>query len=276
MLSKIAVILRNLTSTKDNMVLEAIQNMNDKNMEEKKRLQLEMSDMQQVSTNVKSELIEHIEKVERQVQEDKNSAAETRATMENIIQSCSKEVDKSMQYWEVTQSSVNKLNVDHNAQIVSSIEAINQENKNVLENLMSLATRTDVDFEMGTSHLLANAKDSLLLDHETSQELESMTTICLDQLKILQNGHSESIKEIRNMADSQLLKEYLVDPPTATTPKKSTVILPSWTSFEELRTPIADLTKEMESDHRLKLEHEGKLQHYLSPLTPRNPLVTIN
>ena len=61
--------------------------MNNKKMEEKKMLQLEMSDMQQVSANVKSKLIEQIEKVEKQFQENETSAAATRATMENIIQS---------------------------------------------------------------------------------------------------------------------------------------------------------------------------------------------
>ncbi|KAM0948242.1 putative plus-end-directed kinesin ATPase [Dioscorea sansibarensis] len=276
-LEKIAGILRNLTSTKDNMVLEALHNMNNKKMEEKKMLQLEMSDMQQVSANVKSELIEQIEKVENQFQENETSAAATRATMENIIQSCSKEVDKSMQYWEVAQLSVNKLNEDHNAQSCSSIEEINQENKNILEEFTSVSTYTDVDFEMGTSSLLTTVKDSHLLDLETSNAMNSKTTICSDQLKLLQHNHSESIKEIRYLADERLLKEYLIDLPTATTPKKSSIVLPGWSSIEELRTPhIADLVKGMESDNRLKSEHEVKHQQYLSPLTSRCPFATIN
>ncbi|KAH7661715.1 Diacylglycerol acyltransferase protein [Dioscorea alata] len=56
------------------------------------------------------------------IQMYETTVAATRAMMENIIQSCSKEVDMSMQYWEVIQLSVNKLNEDHNAQIGSSEE----------------------------------------------------------------------------------------------------------------------------------------------------------
>lgn len=55
------------------------------NIEEKKSLQQQMSDMQQISTNAKKEWNAHIEKVESQFQEDIFSAADTRVTMENIL-----------------------------------------------------------------------------------------------------------------------------------------------------------------------------------------------
>lgn len=61
--------------------------MNNKNVEEKKMLQIEMADMQKVSANVKSDFIGQIEKVEKQFYENETSAAVTRAMMENIIQS---------------------------------------------------------------------------------------------------------------------------------------------------------------------------------------------
>lgn len=62
-----------------------MRNINSVNIEEKKSLQQQMSDMQQISTNAKKEWNAYIEKVESQFQEDIFSAADTRVTMENIL-----------------------------------------------------------------------------------------------------------------------------------------------------------------------------------------------
>lgn len=59
--------------------------MNSVSIEEKKTLQQEMFGMQQISTSAKKEWNAYIEKVESQFQEDTFSAADTRATMENIL-----------------------------------------------------------------------------------------------------------------------------------------------------------------------------------------------
>lgn len=62
-----------------------MRNINSVNIEEKKSLQQQMSDMQQISTSAKKEWNAYIEKVESQFQEDIFSAADTRVTMENIL-----------------------------------------------------------------------------------------------------------------------------------------------------------------------------------------------
>lgn len=56
---------------------------------------------------------------------------------------------------------------------------------------------------------LASA-DSLKTDHETKKELDSMSSLCLDQLKSIREKHSGSISDIRNRAEHCLRKDYLV------------------------------------------------------------------
>lgn len=49
-----------------------------------------------------------------------------------------------------------------------------------------------------------------MLDHEKTKEMDSMTTLCLDQLKSVQDKHSESISTIRNQAEKCLVQDYAV------------------------------------------------------------------
>ncbi|KAF6164373.1 hypothetical protein GIB67_037530 [Kingdonia uniflora] len=52
--------------------------------------------------------------------------------------------------------------------------------------------------------------ESLQLDHEAKKEIESLSHLCLDQLKSVQYNHGEGISGIRNNADQCLRKEYSV------------------------------------------------------------------
>lgn len=49
-----------------------------------------------------------------------------------------------------------------------------------------------------------------MLDHEKTKEMDSMTTLCLDQLKSVQDNHSESISTMRNQAEKCLVQDYAV------------------------------------------------------------------
>lgn len=52
--------------------------------------------------------------------------------------------------------------------------------------------------------------DLLMRDQESKKEIDSMTTACLDQLKLIQEKHGENITSIRNQAEKSLTKDYLV------------------------------------------------------------------
>ena len=52
--------------------------------------------------------------------------------------------------------------------------------------------------------------DSLLRDHESKKEIDSLANLCLGQLKTVQEKHGESVSNIRSEAEKCLIKDYLV------------------------------------------------------------------
>ncbi|XP_065625906.1 kinesin-like protein KIN-5B [Quercus suber] len=96
-----------------------------------------------------------------------------------------------------------------------------------------------------------------MLDHEIKKEIDSMTTLCLDQIKLIQETHGTSISDIRSQAEKCLVKDYLVDNHTSTTPKKRVIVVPSLASIEEMRTPAYEIS---EKGVKLALT-ESKIPH---------------
>lgn len=47
-------------------------------------------------------------------------------------------------------------------------------------------------------------------DRESKMEIDSITTICLDQLKFVQEKHGENLSTIRNQAEKCFTKDYMV------------------------------------------------------------------
>ncbi|KAL6011244.1 hypothetical protein ACLOJK_001689 [Asimina triloba] len=277
-LEKIAAILANLTSAKTNMVSEALVNVKTKSIQEKQMLQQELSEMQHVSTTGRKEWNMYIEKVESQFQEDTYSASDYRAKMENALTTCSTKVDHSRKQWENLQLSIDNLDKTSITEIESTAERGICENHSACEELASVCSSTNVDFETRVSELLNTAKQSLHLDQDAMEKIENLSTACSDQLKVMQDGHMEGVTEMRNQADQCLRKEYLVDHPTDTTPKRRALKVPSLASIEEMRTPSFDLlVKTVRSPTRSSKDANMELkqqQAYL--LSPRSPLTAVN
>ena len=49
-----------------------------------------------------------------------------------------------------------------------------------------------------------------MLDHVNKKEIDSMTTLCLDQIKLIQEMHGTNVSDIRSQAEKCLVKDYLV------------------------------------------------------------------
>ncbi|XP_010920785.2 kinesin-like protein KIN-5B [Elaeis guineensis] len=275
-LEKIAEILTTLTTMKAKMVSEVIGNMNHTCIEANKRLQLEMSGMHQVSDNAVKEWIAYTEKVENQFQEDTCSTAKIKATTEETLWHCLEKMGQSMHHWKNVQLSVNHLDNDYAAEIEISAEKRNQENNSILEEVVSACSQAGVQFVEGTCDLLATAKNSLMVDHESRKEMELMSTVCSDHLKTMQDNHTRRISGIRSLAKKCLLHDYLVDHPTSKTPLRQSINVPSLASIEELRTSLCDLVSEFKPENILKRDSEGKQQLYLSKQTSRSPLTPLN
>eukprot|EP00268_Persea_americana_P005260 TRINITY_DN11765_c0_g1_i2.p1 TRINITY_DN11765_c0_g1~~TRINITY_DN11765_c0_g1_i2.p1 ORF type:complete len:137 (-),score=20.97 TRINITY_DN11765_c0_g1_i2:504-914(-) len=119
--------------------------------------------------------------------------------------------------------------------------------------------------------------DSLSLDKEAKTEIESMLALGFSQLKALKDNHTENTSNIRSQADRYLQKEYLIDQPTCTTPKKQAITVPTLASIEELRTPSFDdiLAKMMSEANKTKVE-TADINQQPCLLSPRSPLTSIN
>lgn len=51
---------------------------------------------------------------------------------------------------------------------------------------------------------------SLALDHESKKQFDSISSLCLEQLELTREKHSEGILNIRNRVEHCLKKDYLV------------------------------------------------------------------
>ncbi|KDP35584.1 hypothetical protein JCGZ_09022 [Jatropha curcas] len=236
-LENITNILAALTSRKTAMVSEASRNIQDLSIQETRRFQQEMSSIQQVSTDAEEEISRYVEKVETHFIEDTFSVAESRAVMENILQECSKRVDYSCQQWENAQSYINNLNKSSVLEIESNVKENISANNVAHEEFLSESSSMDTEFDSRTRDTLAAVDDSLMRDQESKKEIESITTLCLDQLKSIQENHSQSIANIRSTAEKCLTEDYLVDQNSGSTPKRRVIPVPSLASIEEMRTP---------------------------------------
>ncbi|KAM7509768.1 hypothetical protein LguiB_008643 [Lonicera macranthoides] len=240
-MEKIAAILATLTADRTAMVSKASRNIEDTNIQESKLLREEMSNMHQVSAVAKEGLNEYIEQVKSHFMEDAFASAEIKATMENCLQECTNTAARSMLQWDNTQLSINLLNNNIIAETESMLKEKVSENYVAQKEFASTCLSMDADFEVKACDMQSAVNDLLKMDHETKKELDSMSTLCLDQLKSIREKHSGSISNIRSRAEHCLRKDYLVDQNTGTnTPTNRVIEVPSLASIEELRTPAFD------------------------------------
>ncbi|XP_028067149.1 kinesin-like protein KIN-5B isoform X2 [Camellia sinensis] len=241
-MEKIAAILASLTAKKTAMVSEASRNIEDSTTQGNKRLLQGIFSMQQVSGDAKEEVNVYLEKVKRHFLEDTFTSAETKATMESCLQECTNMVNYSGRQWEKAELSINHLNKTSIAEIESAVKEKICANQAAYEEFVARSSSINAEYEAKACDTQAAVKDSLMLDQETKEEIDSMSSLCLNQLKCVGENHTESITNIRNQAGQCLRKDYLVDQHTGTTPKLKIIAVPSLASIEEMRTPaVGDL-----------------------------------
>ncbi|KAJ8899958.1 hypothetical protein K2173_019663 [Erythroxylum novogranatense] len=254
-LEKIAVILTALTSKKTAMVSDASRTIQEATVQENRRLQEELSNMQQVSSEARGQISNHVEKVEQRFMEDTFSISESRAVMENFLQECSSKLEDSAQQWQEVQSYINHLNKSSGLEIESTVKDKIRSNQEAFKEFSSTSSATDADFDARSNDIVAAVDDLRILDQESKKEMNSMTTLCFDQLKSLQENHGQGISSIRTKSEKCLTKDYLVDQHTGTTPKRRIITVPSLEAIEEMRTPLRNNLQSLENRH--ELDHSG-------------------
>ncbi|KAB1224008.1 hypothetical protein CJ030_MR2G007944 [Morella rubra] len=278
-LEKIAAILESLTTKRTARVSEASRNIQHLSIQESMKLKQEMSQMQKVSTVAKKKLKEHVEKLGSRFLEDLFSTTEATTIMEDCLSECSKRVDYSGQQWENAQSAINSVNEIGIEEMGSTVMANIYSNHFAHEEFLCASSFLDADFDAKARDMLAAIKDSLMVDRQNKKKVDTMTTLCLDQLKMTQEKHGGSISNIRSQAEKCLVKDYLVDDHNSTTPKKRAVVVPSLASIEDMRTPAFAIDNENDtSENRLKwAPTESKIPRLaVSPILQRTPFVHLN
>ncbi|KAG5112882.1 hypothetical protein AAZX31_13G116600 [Glycine max] len=270
-LEKIAEILAALTSKKTAMVSEASRHMQDTSMQQSKRLQLEMLNMQQVSKDGTKEVDEYVENVKSHYVQQIFSASDIKATMENCLLECSKTVDNSKKQWESANLSLCNLQKNNLAEIQSSVKENILTNHILNQEFVSASLSMNSDYDVVTRNLRADVNGALMLDHENKKAIDSMTTRWLEQLNSLQDKNGEDVSNINVQAEKSLVKDYLVDHNARS--QKRIIPVPSPASIEDMRATIIE---DKFTENSLKLiQTESKIT-LLAASPNRTPFADVN
>ncbi|KAL2323334.1 hypothetical protein Fmac_027713 [Flemingia macrophylla] len=265
-LEKIAAILASLTSTRTAMVSEASRHMQDTSMQQSKRLQLEMFNMQQVSKDGTKEVHKYVENVKNHFVDQVFSASEIKAIMDDDLLECSQTVDCSKKQWESANSSLCNLHKNNLSEIESTVKENIMTNQALNQEFVSVSLSMDSDYNAVTHNVLADVNGAFVMDQENKKEIDSMTTKWLEGLNLLQDKHGADVSNINVQAEKCLVKDYLVDQNAIVTSQKRVVSVPSQASFEEMRTVIPE---DKFTENSLKLiQEESKIPRATPNRTP--------
>ncbi|CAI0471711.1 unnamed protein product [Linum tenue] len=234
-LEDITKILGNMTSRRTAHVMEASRSMQGMRTDEHKKMQQEMSYIHQASSDANKELRRHAEEVKRNFMADSFSVAESRVVMETVLQECSDKVNRSKEQLENAQSKVSDLNRSSALGVEAAVREKISINNVAQQQFLSASSAVDEEFCGRTVDVMAAVEDSLTRDQESTKEMDAMATLCMNQLKTIQEKHGESIASIRSKADKCLTQDYEVDEDTSSRPERRVISVPSMSSIEKMR-----------------------------------------
>ncbi|GER28636.1 kinesin motor family protein [Striga asiatica] len=270
-MAKISEVLSTLTVRKTNMVSNASKSLEDSACQESKRLLADLSDMRQVLASEMKELREYAEKVHDHYMNETLAANECRVMLENCMQEWAEKVDQSSQQWETAQLSLKNIAKNGVDDIRSVMQTKILETHSLHENIVSTSTRLGVEFDYRVNNLVTSTNDSLALDKANCEEINSITTASLHELKSLSLNHGENVSDIRDKSDQCINKDYLVEQKTNVTPKRQAIPIPSLESIEKMRTLVYDNT-----DSKTKVNKFENAEHKILQDQPRTPFQDVN
>nr|CAB3501219.1 unnamed protein product [Digitaria exilis] len=145
-LDKIAAILSGLTAKKTTMVSTYVGQLNEIYSEEQKHLNLEMSNLQQVSDNGKDESVAYVGEVESRFQEDMSLHDRLNGQMEDILEQCLKNGEHSVSYWSHTQSSLHDLCKSAIMEADDFSEERRNKNEDIFQEKLTFSSQNDTEF----------------------------------------------------------------------------------------------------------------------------------
>ncbi|XP_010529861.1 PREDICTED: kinesin-like protein KIN-5B [Tarenaya hassleriana] len=255
-LEDISMILSKLTSKKTAMVSEASRNIQEHEIQEKKRLLEQMSEMQKVSVHANKDLSDYVMKAGNHFMENMVSSAESRTVMENYIQECMGRVDESEELLKNTHTGIQNLNAKGLQELKGTTEDAIEADKSLHDEFSSGFSSMDTYLVARTDELQKTVKESLMEDCENKEISDTMTETCMKQIVSLQENHGEGISNIRNIAEQSLIKDYLVDQNKKETPKRRVITVPSLASIEDMRSSFS---KNLNEDYNVSEKISTKM-----------------
>ncbi|KAJ4903788.1 ATP binding microtubule motor family protein [Raphanus sativus] len=238
-LHDISLILSKLTSKKSVMVSDASRNIREHDVHEEKRLQEQMSCMQQVFIGGKKELCDYLKKAKTEFTENTVASAESITVMDHYLEDCLGRANESRKLWETTEKGVKNLNTKYQQELKVTMGDMAKENDKMHDEFASTFSTLDANFVTRTNELHAAVNDSLMQDRENKEATDAIVETSMKQVTLLQEKHGQAVSNIRDKAEQSLIKDYQVDQRKNETPKKLPIIVPSLASIEEMRTSFS-------------------------------------
>ncbi|KAM3340261.1 kinesin-like protein KIN-5B [Capsicum galapagoense] len=200
----------------------------------------------QVSASAKQKLNDYINEVKQNFLEDTFIYTESRMTLENCLQECTNKVDNLNEQLGETQLGFHQILTSN----LAEIEHISRESSTRIgcayNEFLSTSSSVDGEVKAHSRDLQTSFNDSLTLDMDHKKRIESMSSICMNQLSSTQQNHGECVSDIQCTAEQCLQKDYLVDMCTDKTPMKRVIQIPSLSPIEDMRTVISKVSLENE------------------------------
>ncbi|CAN1145683.1 Kinesin-like protein KIN-5D [Linum perenne] len=237
LLEKVAELLATSNQRKKKLVQMAVDDLRESANSRTRKLQQEMSTMQDSTSTIKAEWTVHMDKTESNYREDTSAVESGKKDLESVLHNCLDKAQMGAQQWKNAQESLLRLEKANVASVDSIVRDGMEANQALRKQFSSAVSAANEDADVANMDLLSSIDNSLRLDHDACGNMDSMIRPCCEDMRELKGGHYHKVVEITDHAGKCLLEEYTVDEPSCSTPRKRGINLPSIGSIEELRTP---------------------------------------
>ncbi|XP_047321316.1 kinesin-like protein KIN-5D [Impatiens glandulifera] len=289
LLEKVAELLASSNERKKKLVQTAVHGLRESATSRTNSLQEGMTTMKDSSCTIKEQWTTYMKKSEDHYLEDTASVEKGKNDLAEVLQRCYEKAKMGSEQWRNAQGSVfslEKSNVNSLDEIVRGGTMANEKLRARITSAVSSALQ---DAEVASKDLLSSIDNSLQLDREACENVDSMVVPCCGELRELKSGHYHKTVEITENAGKCLHDEYIVDEPSCSTPRKRPYNLLSVASIEDLKTPsFEELVKSFwDSNKHSKESSNGEVKQSVAGLyydggsahslrDPRLPLTDIN
>lgn len=257
-MEKVAELLDISNDRKKNLVQTAINSLLESTASRTCKLRNEMSNLQDFSCSVKSELTTHMETIATSYLVATAVMDNGKDGFEKCLQQCMSKARMGVSQLRNAQESV----LDLQKRNVGSLDSIARNELEtsgmILSKVSSFALSALEETGIAYKSLLSSIENLLKLDHDAHKNISSVAVSSFEDMKGLGSNHYHTILKIKE-AGQCFLDEYKVKEPYCLTLEKRSSNTPSTESIEELRNPaFQKLSRTFSGDSSVQQESEDQ------------------